>query len=76
MTQDVLPQIIAGASGVTKRYVTDADDYVWFWGWWRMSLLDIWRRKLRQQQLANILIYLWILMLFGLVLGFIYWLIN
>ena len=32
--------------------------------------------KLRQQQLANILIYLWILMLFGLVLGFIYWLIN
>ena len=45
MTQDVLPQIIAGASGVTKRYVTDADDYVWFWGWWRMSLLDIWRRQ-------------------------------
>ena len=45
MTQDVLPQITHGASGVVTRCVTDADDYVWFWGRWRMPLLDIWRRQ-------------------------------
>ena len=31
--------------------------------------------KLRQQQLANILIYLWMFMLGGLLIGFIDWLI-
>ena len=30
--------------------------------------------KLRQQQLANILIYLWMFMLGGLLIGFISWL--